>query len=113
MEYRIYRQTLKIRGDTAIETIETEEVPEGYTLEVTNMGIADLTTTGQRLELGYVDQVGDYHVFYVDERTNKVETHVVGSVFIMAGEKPYGRVTTAVDGDEIYFNCHGKLWPVE
>jgi len=113
MECRIYRQSLKITSDGEIETILAEEVPEGYRLEVTNMGIACLDKPGQILELGYVDQTDNYHVLYIDKRTNKVENHLVGTVYIAAGERPYGRLTTPDDDDVVYFNVHGKLWPVK
>jgi len=113
MKERIYRQSQKITSDGEIETIHGEEVPDGYRLEVTNMGIACLDKTGQILELGYVDQTDNYHVFYIDQRLAKVETHVNGTVYIAAGEKPYGRVTTPDDDDVVYFNVHGKLWPVK
>jgi len=113
MEYRIYRQDLKIEGDTAIEKIEAEEVRDGYVLEVTHMMLVDITTAAQDLELGYVSQVGVDNVLHIDQASGKKEIHLTGRAWIMAGEKPYGRVTTAVDGDAIYFSCHGKLWPVE
>lgn len=112
MEYRRYRQDLKIEGDTAVEKIEAEEVPEGYVLEVTHMMLADMVTAAQTLELGYVSQAGVDRVLHINQATGRKEIHLTGRAWLVAGEKPYGRVTTAVDGDDIYFSCHGKLWPV-
>jgi len=113
MEYRRYRQDIQIRGDTAIETIEAEEVPAGFVLEVIHMAIQEITTGGQTLELGY-KTVGDvYKVLQINQSTSIKRLNLVGEAWIEEGEKPYGRVTTATDGDDIHFSCHGKLWPKE
>lgn len=113
MNYRRYRQDLTTEGDTAVEKIEAEKVPEGYVLEVIHMMIADVTTVGQTLELGYVSQAGVDRVLSASSHGSKYEHHLTGHAWLVAGEKPYGRVTTAVSGDDIYFSCHGKLWPVD
>ena len=113
MSYRRYRQDLGIKGDVAVEKIEAEEVPDGYVLEVIHMIVADVDTAGQTLELGYVTQDGVDKVLSASSHGSKYEHHLTGHAWIMAGEKPYGRVTTSGDGDDIYFSCHGKLWPID
>jgi len=111
VEWKVYRQSQTVKGTDAVVTILGEKVPEGYILEITNMGLTDVTTPNLKLEIGYVDVTGEYRVFYIDKRTAKIELHLTGRVYLEAGERPYGRITTAVDGDEIHFNVHGKLWP--
>lgn len=112
MEYRRYRDDVTIEGDAAIEKLEAREVPEGFVLEVTHMMIADVTTAGKTLEVGYVTQAGDDMVLSASSHASRYEHHLTGRAWIMAGEKPYGRVTTSTDGDDIHFSVHGKLWPV-
>ena len=113
MEYKIYRQDLTIEGDAEVETIDAEEVPEGYKLEVTHMMIADVSTAGKTLELGYVSQADVRRVLSASSVVLEFEHHLIGRAWLMAGEKPYGRVTTSSDGDDIHFSVHGKLWPVK
>ena len=113
MEYRRYRQDLKIEGDAEIEKIVAEEIPEGYVLEVTHMMLADASRGALTLELGYVSQADVDKVLHIDQLAAKKQTHLTGRAWIVAGEKPYGRVTTSQAGDDIYFSCHGKLWPVD
>uniref|UniRef100_A0A6M3XXV1 Uncharacterized protein n=1 Tax=viral metagenome TaxID=1070528 RepID=A0A6M3XXV1_9ZZZZ len=113
MEYKRYRDDVTIEGDTAIETLEAREVPEEYVLEVTHMMIADVTTVGQTLEVGYISPAGDYKVLGATSEALGFEYQLIGHAWLMAGEKPYGRVTTSVDGDDIHFSVHGKLWKIE
>lgn len=112
MSFRRYRQDLKIEGDAEVEKLVAEEVPEGYVLEVTHMMVADVNTAGQTLEVGYVTQGDVDKVLSASSHGSKYEHHLTGRAWIMANEKPYGRVTTSSDGDDIYFSVHGKLWPV-
>lgn len=113
MEHKIYRCDIEISGDAAIELLVGEEVPDGYVLEVTHMMIADSESDDKMLELGYVTQTDEYKVLAINRRETYFEHHLTGNVWLMAGEKPYARVTTSEDEDEIYFSCHGKLWPVK
>lgn len=113
MEYKIYRDDVTIVGDSEVELLVAEEVPEGYVLEITHMAIIDWDSDDKRLELGYVSQTEVYKVLAADRRENKYSHYLTGTAWLMAGEAPYGRVTTAEDGDAIHFSCHGKLWPIK
>ena len=113
LDWKIYRYCVKIEAQTRVETMIGNKVPEGYILEVTDMAITNITAHGDDLELGYIDVAGEDRVICADNGATKHHHHLTGQVFLMAGEQPYGRVTTAADGDDIYFICHGKLWPVE
>jgi len=113
MEYRIYRQALAIEAEAEVEKMVGEKVPEGYRLEVTIMSVTDITSGAKVLELGYVDISGEDRVICMNKGTNVHHHDLTGRVFLMAGEQPYGRITTASAGDDCYFICHGKLWPVE
>lgn len=113
MDYRIYRQTLKIEAQTRVEKMVGEKVPEGFILEVTSMSVSNITAHADDLELGYIDAGGEDRVIRITNGAAKHEHEITGQVFLMAGEQPYGRITTAADGDDCYFICHGKLWPVE
>lgn len=113
MEWKIYRFNVKIEGDLEVEKIVGGKVPGGQILEVTFMAISDITSPGKKLELGYVDVAGEDRVLDLAHTPNLHHHHIPGGVWLMAGEAPYGRVTTAEGGDDIYFTCHGKLWPVK
>jgi len=113
MDCRIYRQTLKVKSTGKVEKLAGEEVPTGFILEVTKMALTNITRGDTRMELGYIDAGGEDRVICMNLGTNIRHHHLTGLVFLMAGEQPYGRVTTASDDDLIYFICHGKLWPVE
>ena len=113
MEYRIYRQVKAIEADAEVETMVGEKVPDGFILEVTKMSVTDISSGGKKLELGYVDLGGVDRVICMNEGTNTHHHHLTGRVFLMTGEQPYGRIDEASDGDDCYFICHGKLWPVE
>lgn len=111
MNYRKYRQDKQVASAGAIEKLKGEEVPDGYVLEVTHMSVVDETTANLLLELGYEDPSGDDKILTANNGTNRYEWHLTGHAWIMGGETPFGRVTTAVDGDVVAFSCHGKLWP--
>ena len=113
MEFRIYRQQRKVESAGAVEKLVGEEVPEGYVLEVTHMAVADLDTANQLMELGYVDQAGVDRILDAEDGSQNYGLHLPGRVWLEAGEQPFGRVTTASDGDGVIFSCHGKLWPKE
>jgi len=89
-----------------------EKVPVGFILEVTKMSITDISAPDKVLELGYIDLAGEYRVICMNKGANMNHHHITGRPFLMAGEQPYGRITTAGAGDDCYFICHGKLWPV-
>ena len=112
LEWRVYRSDKKIEAEAEVEKIVGEEVPEGYMLEVTHMTIADATTAAQTLELGYVSMTEVDRVICINQTANLKGLRCMGVIYIQAGESPYGRVTTAVNGDDIYFSCHGKLWKI-
>lgn len=112
-EWKIYRFNKQIKGNTEVETIVGTKVIEGYFLEVTFMSVTDITSPGKKLELGYVDVGGDNRVLDATHSPQIHHHHIPGGVFLMAGEIPYGRITTAEGGDDIYFTCHGKLYPVK
>ena len=112
MEYKIYRVNKRIEGDIEVETILGTKVPEGYFLEVTFISVTDITSPGKKLELGYVDVGGIDRVLDMTHSPQVHHHYVPGGVFLMAGEVPYGRVTTAEGGDDIFFICHGRLYPV-
>ena len=111
MDYRTYRQDKQIKAEAEVEKISGEKVPAGYILEVTHMSITDITTGGKVLELGYTDATGEDREICLNEGTNLHHHHLVGEVYLMEGEQPYGRITTADANDICYFSCHGKLWP--
>ena len=113
MEYRIYRQNLKIKSVGQVEKLVGEEVPLGYVLEVTHMSVTDITSGAKVLELGYIDAGGEDRPVCLGEGTNQHHHHVTGEVYLVGEEKPYGRITTAGANDMCYFNCHGKLWPLK
>lgn len=113
MDYRVYRQNVKIKADAEVEEMVGEEVPEGYILEITAMSVSNITAGGDILELGYIDVAGEYRTICIDEGAQMHHHHLTGRVFLMAGEKPYGRIDTPGANNVCYFNCHGKLWPVE
>ncbi len=77
------------------------------------MSVTNITAGGDVLELGYIDAGGVDRVICMNEGTNTHHHHITGQVWLMAGEQPYGRVTTPSAGNDLYFVCHGKLWPVE
>lgn len=113
MDYRIYRQAIAIEAEAEVAKMVGEEVPEGYVLEVTKMSITDISAPDKVLELGYVDVGGVDRVICMNNGAAMHHHHITGRVFLMAGEHPYGRITTPGDGNDCYFICHGKLWPVE
>jgi len=113
MDWKIYRFAVKIEAQTRVEKIVGNKVPEGHVLEVTKMSVTNITAGGDVLELGYIDVAGEDRVICMAEATNQHHHHITGQVFLMAGEQPYGRIDEAADGDDCYFICHGKLWPVE
>ncbi len=113
MEYRIYRQNKAIEAEARVEKMVGEKVPEGFFLEVTKISVTDITSGAKVLELGFIDAGGEDRVIGMNEGTNTHHHHVPGGLFLMAGEQPYGRIDEASDGDDCYFTCHGKLWPVE
>ena len=111
MSHRSYRQDKQIKSGGAVEKLLGEKVPEGFTLEVTHMAVADESRADQLLELGYVDVAGEDRILAANDGTTRYECHLTGRAWIEAGEQPFGRVTTAQDGDAVVFSCHGKLWP--
>ena len=113
MEYRIYRQAIAIEAEARVEKMVGEKVPEGYYLEVTKMSVTNISTAGDDLELGYVDAGGVDRVICINNGAQMHHHHTTGTVFLMAGEQPYGRIDEPTDGDDCYFICHGKLWPVD
>ena len=113
MDWKIYRFAVKIEAQTRVEKIVGNKVPEGHVLEVTKMSVTNITAHEDNLELGYIDAGGEDRVICMDNGATKHHHHITGQVWLMAGEQPYGRITTAADGDDCYFICHGKLWPVK
>lgn len=113
MDYKRYRDDVTIEGNAEVETIEAKKVPEGYVLEVSHMMIADVTTAGKTLEIGYKSMTDVYTRLGASSHASKYEYHLTGHAWIAAGETPYGRVTTSTDGDDIHFSVHGKLWKLE
>lgn len=113
MNYRSYRQDKKHESAGAVEKLLGEKVPEGFTLEVTHMAVADLDTANQLMELGYVDPTGVDRILDAQDGSQNYGLHLPGRAWLEAGEQPFGRVTTASNGDTVIFSCHGKLWPKE
>ncbi len=113
VEWKIYRVNKQIKADTEIETITGTKVPEGYYLEVTFIGITDITSPGKNLEVGYADVIGIHRILNATHSPQIHHHHIPGGIFLHAGEAPYGRITTAEGGDDCYFICHGKLYPVK
>ncbi len=113
MSYRTYRQDKTIKAAAVVQKILGEKVPEGHVLEVTHMAVADLDTANLLMELGYIDLGGVDRILDAQDGAQNYGLHLSGRAWIEAGEQPFGRVTTASDGADVIFSCHGKLWPKE
>jgi len=113
MQWKPYRYTTVVEAQARVETIKALKIPEGFFLEITQIGIVDITTGGKKLAVGYIDLTGNFQVFCENEGTNVYHHEGIGRKYIFAGEQAAGRITTATAGDDCYFSVNGRLYEIE
>jgi len=112
-----YRVQVKTTApDTNTVTLYGYEVPKGKTAILSFMSIIDYTNNENELMVGILDGGGNEHILEMELGTVYRPCHVLaieGSVILLPGDKPFGRVLSPSTSDVIYFSAHGGLYSME